>query len=91
MPFTEDWTEFFDANEFGTEATFGGGSKVVGVFDQDYAEDLNIPGRQPRFVCPEASVTSLNVGDSITIGSTTYTVGEKQPVDAGLVELILRT
>lgn len=91
MPFAEDFSDFFDTDDFATQATYGAGLTVNGIFEKDYQEDLNIPGLRPVFTCAESDIPTLDVNETITIDSTVYTVGEKQPIDNGLVRLILRT
>ena len=81
MAFVEDADPFFA--DFGVAVTRNGSGSVIGLFDKAYAEAFGmIAGNDPIFRCP----TSIGMarGDTLLIGSTTYTVTEIQPDGTGI-------
>ena len=86
---SSELANFFDEEEwFGEVATFGSSSISV-IFDNAFAEDLNIKGTLPLAHCRTADVTSLSEGGTITINSTAYTVQEKKDDGTGVTVLVL--
>ena len=84
---------FFDVDDFGTAATFAGGT-VNGIFDNDFIEvetgaGVGVALQQPRFICRTADVSSAAEGNAITIGGTAYTIRIVQPDGTGMTTLIL--
>lgn len=92
MPWWDEADElanFFDATEgFGETATFTGGSATV-IFDNAFAEDLNVKGTLPLGHCRTADVSTVSEGDTITIRSVAYTVQEKKDDATGVTVLVL--
>jgi len=88
MAFVEDRTPFFA--DFGIDATVGAGT-VRGIFDNAYQDAFSlVPGTAPVFMCASADVSSVDVGDSITINATAYSVTEVRPDGTGMTVLVLQ-
>ncbi len=88
MPLTEDFSEFFDVDDFADSATFNS-ETVYGIFKRDYFLVGDVESRQPMFVCAEADVSGIDNEDTITIDGTIYNVIEPQPDGTGLITLVL--
>ncbi len=88
MAFSEDLTAFFDTDGFAVSATVGGGT-VVGIFDHAYVEAQGVAGEVPVFLCASSSVSSVAVGDALTVNGQAYAVRAKQADGTGLTRLIL--
>lgn len=83
--------QFFDDSKgFAQSATFSS-STISVIFDNAFAEDLNVKGSLPVATCRSADVTTLSEGDTITISSTAYTVQEKKADGTGVTVLVLST
>ena len=81
--------QFFDDSKgFAQTGTFASSSIAV-IFDNAFAEDLNVKGSLPVATCRTADVTTLDEGDTITIDSTAYTVAEKKADGTGVTTLVL--
>lgn len=97
MPFTEDFAQYFDTDEFGTEASFTTPNlgAVNGIFDDEYEQiDFNhhsVDGSNPTFLCTTANITGVGEGSAVTINATNYTVKDRQDDGTGTSMLILRT
>lgn len=93
MPFTEDLSPFFNADEFATVATFvpsgGEASSVSGIFDDDYSEALGMDSARALFTCAAADVPDVAAGDALTINGAAYKVKNVRPDATGLVALPL--
>lgn len=91
---TENLAAFFDVSEFGTTATIGGAS-VLGILGREYVEVQTrggaIAGYKPVFDCAAADVSTVEVGDAVTVEGESYTVAApKQPDGTGMARLILK-
>lgn len=86
--FTEDLSEFLNADELATNATIGA-LTVAGIFDNQFVEVLGVEGLRPIFTCAASDVPSIGHGDNVTINSTLYKVVGVQPDGTGLTSLIL--
>jgi hypothetical protein len=84
--FSENLDDFLDTT-FGlaTAATLQGGSTggVSGFIDAEYVDTLGMAGINPAFVCKAAAVTETDIGKTLTISSTVYTIKNRQPIDDG--------
>ena len=89
MPFTEDLTVFFEETEFAHEATVNG-TTVMGVFDREYFESLDIQGFAPVFTCAAADVADVVDGGEYYIDGRTYLQTRQEPDGTGVVAVILR-
>lgn len=71
-------------------ADFGGGVVVDGVFDNAYAIAFDaLAGTAPMFRCEAPAVSSVTVGQGVSIGGVGYEVVDLQPDGAGVVRMIL--
>lgn len=86
--FVEDLTKFFDADDFAEVATFAGAS-VSGIFDNQFVDVHGVESYKPVFVLPEADVSSIAHGDTITIRSVVFKVVGIQADGTGLTTLVL--
>lgn len=88
-------------SEFGSNATITLGSAspvaIQGMYIDDYFEILNgtstgVESTQPAFLARDIDTTGVRHGDTVLIGSVTYTiVGVKPHGVTGLVALQLET
>lgn len=67
------------------------GVSIMGVFDAPYANPLQIDNTQPTFTTDEDGVDGIAQGDTLTVGSTDYTVRALEPDGVGMLRLILET
>ena len=89
MAFAEDLAPFFSTADFAVAAALNGVS-VTGIFDNGYAEPFGeVEGRQPTFVLPTASASSVAQGQSLVIGAATYKVRGVEPDGTGVTALRL--
>jgi hypothetical protein len=90
MSFVETLSDFFD--DFAETATLANGSKVFGIFDAAYQQQLNgmLSSSSPQFQSITTSLMTAVEGTAITIAGITYTIVEVQPDGTGLTTLILR-
>jgi len=88
MAFTEDHTAFLSENDFAVSATVGGSSVSV-IFDHSYVNEHGVSGEQPRVLCDDGDVSSVSVGDALTVNSTAYAVRAIEPDGTGMTILIL--
>ncbi len=90
--FTEDLDAFLSTDEHALAATLQGGTTVNGIFDADYVDTLGMAGTNPVFVCKASAVAAGDIGKTLVISSTTYTIRNRQPIDDGaFVRLQLTT
>lgn len=84
MAFTEDLTVFFDTGDFAVAATLQGGTTVNVVFDRDYVEAVDrVSTTDPVCMARVADITASNVGQTLVISGTTYTIRDVQRLDDG--------
>lgn len=92
MSFAEDFTAFFDTDEFAVSATLNAVS-VVGIFAKAY--QATYPGgaglgsSAPSFTLKTSDVPASPVGKSLVYSATTYTVAEHHPDGTGVSVLLL--
>ena len=98
MAFTEDFSLFFDTDEFAVEAviTPAGGSafSVDGIFNDGYQERsrefVDIASRDTMLTCPAfAQVLALKKGDAAVIGGQNYKILQAKPSGDGLAIITL--
>lgn len=72
------------------EATVAGNA-LLGIFDAAYGEAFDISGTTPALLCDDATLDDLAVvaGDTVTIGSDSYTVSRIEADGTGMSRLIL--
>lgn len=90
--FTEDFSAFFNSDEFATAATLGGVA-VRGVFDNGFDEQqlaMGVAATAPMYTLASSSVPSPVIGVALVIGAVTYKVVESMPDGTGVTRLQLR-
>ena len=95
--FDEDFTEFFDTDDFAIVAVFkpaaGAQVSVNGIFDNEYVDiggpSVSIEGTHPVFRCATSTVPGVAHDDELIIESVTYKVKGVQPDGTGETLLIL--
>lgn len=83
-----DLDTMIDTDDFAVSATLGAATIRV-IFDNAYAEDLEITGTNPIATCKASDVATASRGDTITISGTDYTIQNIQPDGTGETLLIL--
>ncbi len=84
----QDRASFFDTDDFGTVATYDGGS-VNGIFDVETAEGDSVAGL--TFTCAASDVDGVVQGENIIIGGITRMItGVIPDVSGDVVTLVLR-
>lgn len=92
MPQVEDFTVFFKASEFASNATLAG-LAVTGIFDKDYIDlDVggSVAGSGPVFMLASSAVPANVAGTALVVGGVTYKVVEPMPDGTGVTMLRLR-
>ena len=79
---------FLSTDDFATTATIAG-SPVLGIFDDEYGEVLDIEGTVPVFLCRTSDVAAVAHGTTVTINAVAYTARGKQPDGTGMTLVIL--
>jgi hypothetical protein len=90
--FAEDLAPFFDTDAgFAQTATVGGSSFPV-IFDNGYQGGMNALVETTGPICQAktADVSGVDQGDTMTIGTTDYTVVSVQPDGTGVTTFGLR-
>lgn len=95
MAFNEEYSAFFDSSQgFALSALYNGETDIDVILDRAYFEDrpgfAGVASSQPMALAIEADVPEAAAGDTLEIGTTTYTVTEVQADGTGLVMLMLR-
>ena len=90
MAMVEDFTVFFNTDEFAVDAVLDGVA-VRGIFDQTPANALeSASGNAPTFTLPEASHDADPRGQVLAItGGASFTVQDWEPDGTGVSKLIL--
>ena len=86
--FDEDLAVFFDAvNGFALNATLQGGAAngVQVILDREYLAQLGVAGTDPVALVQASQVTVGDVGKTLTVGATVYTIKNHRPLDDGAV------
>lgn len=73
-----DLAAILDPDEFAVAATFGVGLSANVIFENEFAAELGAAGTAPRATGRITDLTTLDVGETVTISGTTYTVAEKR-------------
>jgi len=72
-------------------ADFGGGVVVDGIYDADYGDPLGlVAGATKVLMIQSASVPGAAVGQSVTIGGTSYSIASVEPDGTGITRLRLK-
>ncbi|MDO9277134.1 MAG: hypothetical protein Q7U05_01045 [Polaromonas sp.] len=92
MAFTEDFSTFFNADEFAQKVTLGG-VEVSALFDAAYALAgvgvYGMAGTQPMLTLATANVPADPIGLAVQVGSSVYTVAAHEPNGTGISVLQL--
>ncbi len=92
MAFTEDLAPFFSTDDFADNATLGG-VDVVGIFDGEYIDPLDVESSGPVFMLPTASTLGVAHGTALVIstgqGIGSYKVQGVKPDGTGVTVLKL--
>jgi len=87
--FTEDLTAFFATADFAIAATLQGGSTVNVIFDRAHVELLSgLSSTEPQALAAASDVAAGNVGQTLVISGTTYTIRDRHPLDDGAIVLL---
>jgi hypothetical protein len=86
--FTEDLDAFLSADDFAIAATLQGGGTVNVIFDRAVLNDLGIAGTSPQALAKASAVSTANVGQTLTISGTAYTIMRRDPMDDGAFVLL---
>lgn len=89
--FTEDLDAFFDTTHgFAIASTLQGGSAgaVAAILDEAYLEQLGIAGVRPACLVKASAVAVTDIGKTLAIGATTYTIKGREPIDDGALVLL---
>lgn len=89
--FTENLAAFFNTTTgFAVAATLQGGAAggVLVIFDEAYLEQLAIAGTRPVALVQASQVAQADVGKTLTIGATTYTIKGRELVDDGAIAVL---
>jgi len=97
MAFTEDFTEFFNTDDFAVTASYTetgqSAVNVDGIFDDEYLLEeggsVGFASSTPVFHCATSSVSAAAPNDLITINGTNYTIVNVRPDGSGTTILIL--
>ena len=90
--FDEDLDVLFDEDEHAVAAVYDGATPVLVIFDNPYVEQFDVAGTNPTALgkASDFPVAGAPVGKTLLIGSVTYTIRDREPVDDGaLVRLQL--
>ena len=83
--------EFFDTTEgFAQAATFST-TTVSLIFDNAFADDLNVKGSLPVATARTADITGLSEGATLPINAVAYTVMEKKADGTGTSVIVLQS
>lgn len=88
MPFDENYSEFFDTDDFADNAVIRG-RPVAGIFERQYIEVLNYQGYYPTFICPANKLLGIPDGEGVHIDGDNFTIATTEPDGTGLVLVVL--
>lgn len=89
--FAEDLKPFFDTGDFAVSGVYSGtGATIKGILDASYDEAMGrLQSSRPLFTCATADVSAAAHGQTLTIGSTAYTIRGVEPDGTGITVLRL--
>lgn len=99
MPFTEDLEDFFDLDEFGTEAVFTTApsvTKSIVVIFNDPTQpvemyDTQIEAEAAFLHCKASDLNGIRRGNPVTVEGNNYTVNRITRDGTGTAMIFLRT
>lgn len=85
--FSEDLSVFFNTAEHAIAATLQGGAAdaVPVIFDRADLETLGVANTNPVALVKAADVAEADVGKTLTINGTVFTIRDYQPQDDGAI------
>jgi hypothetical protein len=89
MAFTEDLTDFINADTPGYFLATVGGASVGGIFDNGFAEIYGMDGAKPSLECASSDVTTAVRGTAVVVDSVSYTIASIVPDGTGMTKLVL--
>lgn len=90
--FAEDLSPFFNTTTgFAVPATLQGGAAggVPVIFDEAYLEQFNVAGTRPVALVQASMVAQTDVGKTLTIGATVWTIKNRELLDDGALALLI--
>jgi len=91
MAFSENLDAYLvlkSAGGLADPGTYDGATPVAVLFDQAYLEQLGMSGTRPVALGKASVFPVAAVGKTLLIGSTTYTIKGREPVDDGAFVLL---
>lgn len=95
MAFTEDFTQFFNTNDFATTANFTSPAlgNINGIWDAETVQiavgEAGIHRPQPVFTCASASIPNVGEGSLLKYQSVNYAVKDRLDDGTGQSTLML--
>jgi len=77
-------------SDFAVVGTLSSGVSIRGVFNNGYADQLQMAGTEPTFTGRTSDMTGIASGTAISIGGTAYTVTGNEADGTGVSMLVLR-
>jgi hypothetical protein len=77
-------------SDFAEVGTLSSGVSIRGVFNNGYADQLQMAGTEPIFTGRTSDMTGIASGTAISIGGTAYTVTGNEADGTGVSMLVLR-
>lgn len=76
MAFVEDFTEFFDSDEFAVNVKFQN-KEFSGIFDEVFNDQVGLEGSNPSVLVSEADIDGGKRGDSFVVTWNNPSTGAK--------------
>lgn len=84
--FAEDLDAFFSTDEHALAGTLQGGAEVAVILDRGVVEAFGaLVTSGPVALAKAADVSTSNLGQTLTIGGTAYTIRERHLLDDGAI------
>lgn len=87
---TESDRAFF-LEEFGVPCRHSGSNEFLALFDNEYAEVLEVETRSPSILARTSDVQYIAEDDTVTVNGTDYTAKTHMPDGEGFTRLILES
>lgn len=82
-------SELLETLEAAGQQVTVGGQSIYAIYENAYAEDLEMAGTQPRLKCRTVDVAAVVDGTAVVAGGLSYLVRGNQPQRTGLSVLVL--
>lgn len=90
MAFTEDFTAFFNTDEFAVTVLWKGSVSVKAIFDNQFSVAQNMAGTNPVILAPQSSMPGAKRGDAIVINNVNFLINSQPEQDGtGLLSIEL--